>query len=64
MRQSGGKPTYYIWKSKDMKDEDIDRQKMYWKSMGFRPVVFTDGDCSKDINIAVKAIIQNHIGTI
>lgn len=47
-----------------MKKEDVDKKKMYWRSLGFRPVVFSDGDCSKDINAAMKAIIQNHIGTI
>ncbi len=61
MRQYESKPTYYIWKTNDSDEDDICKQKLYWQSMGFRTVVFHDGDCNNDINIAMKAIIQNHL---
>lgn len=42
------KPTYYIWKTEDMNNEEVEKSKLYWQSLGFRVVTFIDG--SKDIH--------------
>jgi hypothetical protein len=55
-----GKPTYYLWKTKDISEEKIERQKQYWTAFGFRVVIFIDGDNEKDINVGLKAIVKNH----
>jgi hypothetical protein len=55
----GSKPTYYIWKTEDMNNEEVEKRKLYWLSLGFRVVTFIDG--SKDIHSGLKAVIKNHI---
>lgn len=57
------KPTYYLWKTEDLSLEDIEIQKAYWSSFGFRVVIFIDGNKEKDINYGLKAIIKNHYTT-
>jgi hypothetical protein len=59
--QTSKKPTYYLWKTKDTNEEELENQKKYWSSLGFRVVIFIDGDCEKDINEGIKAVIHNHI---
>lgn len=55
------KPTYYLWKTPSMTEENLNQQKQSFIKLGFRVVVFRDGDGQKDINEAIKAVIQNHI---
>ncbi|WMJ89340.1 hypothetical protein [Anaerocolumna sp. MB42-C2] len=55
------KPTYYIWKTDEMKQEEYEYIKNYWTSLGFRTVTFVDGSSNKDINEGLKAVIKNHI---
>lgn len=57
------KPTYYLWKSKDSKEEEIEQLKKHWTSLGFRVVIFIDGDMGKDINEGMKEIIRNHLSS-
>jgi len=59
--QTRKKPTYYLWKTKDTNEDELENQKRYWSSLGFRVVIFIDGDCEKDINEGIKAVIHNHI---
>lgn len=60
-KQVSKKPTYYLWKTKDTSDFEIDNLKKFWISLGFRVVVFIDGDSEKDIHEGLKAVIRNHI---
>lgn len=57
------KPTYYIWKTEDMKNEEVEKTKLYWQSLGFRVVIIIDGRKDKDIHTGLKAVIKNHIST-
>lgn len=54
------KSTYYLWISEETDLEELEREKMYWKKLGFRVAVFIDGDNNKDINEGLKAVIRNH----
>jgi len=55
------KPTYYLWKTEDISFEELDEQKKYWMSLGFRVVTFLDGNDNKDIHEGLKAVIKNHL---
>lgn len=55
------KPTYYLWKTADMSQEELEEQKKYWMSLGFRIVTFLDGNSNKDIHEGLKAVIKNHL---
>ncbi|WFR55913.1 hypothetical protein QA584_20155 [Anaerocolumna sp. AGMB13025] len=55
------KPTYYLWKTEDMSQEELEEQKKYWMSLGFRIVTFLDGNSNKDIHEGLKAVIKNHL---
>lgn len=59
-RQTSKKPIYYLWKTKEMSLEEIYKLKEYWSALGFRVVVFIDGDAEKDIHEGLKALIRNH----
>lgn len=61
MYNLAAKPTYYIWITEDMVEEEVEQIKNFWTLMGFRVVTFKDGSKEKDINIGLKAIIRNHI---
>lgn len=61
-QHSGSKPTYYLWKTNEMSDEELEEQKQYLNSLGFRTVTFRDGNCKKDIHMGLKRIINNHTG--
>jgi hypothetical protein len=54
------KATLYLWKTVEMTMDDLEIQKRYWRKLGFRVVVFIDGDADKDINEGMKAVIKNH----
>ena len=41
--QTSKKPTYYLWKSKDMDKEALEELRSAWKALGFRVVYFVDG---------------------
>lgn len=58
---AGKRPTYYLWKSKDTELEELEKLKEYYVSMGFRVVIFIDGDENKDIHEGLKAVIANHM---
>ena len=53
-------PTYYLWKDAAMSDDDLDAQKKYYQTLGFRVATFQDGDATQDINEGLKTIIKNH----
>lgn len=57
------KPTYYIWKTEEMKEEEFQQIKKYWTSLGFRTVTFLDGSSDKEIKEGLKAVIKNHISS-
>lgn len=55
------KPTYYLWKTKEITMEDIEKQKQYWIDLGFRVVILVDGSKEGDINEGLKEILINHM---
>ena len=55
-----GMPTYYLWKNAALSERNIEEAKTYLKALGFRVVIFRDGDESKDINDGIKEVIKNH----
>lgn len=55
------KPTHYLWKTKDMDTDVIERQKQYWTKLGFRVVVFVCGNKEGNINEGLKEVLINHI---
>ena len=53
------RPTYYIWMTEEMKEEELEQIKKYWTELGFRTVIFYEGN-SKDIDEGLKAVLKNH----
>lgn len=54
------KPVYYLWKS-DFQDEDaLSKEKKNYIDLGFRVVVYRDGQSEKNIHDGLKALIKNH----
>lgn len=43
-----------------MKKEELEQIKNYWNELGFRTVVFYEGNSGKDINEGLKAVLKNH----
>ncbi len=56
-------PTYYLWKTEEMREEVWEELKQHWSSLGFRIVTFLDGNSNKDIHEGLKAVIQNHLSS-
>ncbi len=54
------RPTYYIWMTEEMKEEELEQIKIYWNELGFRTVIFYEGSSGKDINEGLKAVLKNH----
>lgn len=54
------RPTYYIWMTEEMKKEELEQIKNYWNELGFRSVIFYEGNNVKDINEGLKAVLKNH----
>lgn len=55
------KATHYLLQTKEMNLEEVEKQKEYWRSLGYRVVIFRDGKGSETINKALIAVIENHM---
>jgi hypothetical protein len=53
------KPTHYLWKRKEISEEEIQAQKEYFIQLGYRTVIFREGD--KELQDAFMKIIKNHM---
>lgn len=54
------KPTYYLWKNEFQTLQELEKEQQKYRKLGFRVVTFQDGKLDKDINVGIRALIQNH----
>ncbi|MDF2539615.1 MAG: hypothetical protein K0S76_2636 [Herbinix sp.] len=52
------KPTRYIYRTCDQSDEEINRQKDQYIKLGYRVVIYREGE--GDSNTALLKLIKNH----
>lgn len=57
------KPTYYLWRSDFVSQEDFEAERKKYADTGFRVVTFSDGTPDADISDGIKALIRNHCST-
>ncbi len=51
------KPTYYVWKTKDMPENELWEKKEYWRRMGFRVVILREGE--EKIEVMLKKLAEH-----
>ena len=55
------KPTYYLWRNDFSSQQEFEEAKVLFLNLGFRVVVFLDGNSEKNIHDGLKSLIKNHI---
>ena len=60
-KQIMNKPTYYLWRNDFSSQQEFEEAKVLFLNLGFRVVVFLDGNSEKNIHDGLKSLIKNHI---
>ena len=55
------KTTYYLWQTDFVSQHALQTEKEKYAGMGFRIVVFLDGQPGSGIQDGIKAMFKNHI---
>ena len=58
------KPTYYLWRNDFSSQEEFEAERRKYADIGFRVVIFLDGDSKTNIHDGIKALVKNHWGSV
>lgn len=58
------KPTYYLWRTNYVSQEEFESDREKYVKNNFRVVTFLDGEPDRNIHDGIKTLIKNHIEEI